>query len=500
MNSNNKTEKNLTNRPPVVVVMGHIDHGKSTLLDYIRKTNTTAKEAGGITQHISAYEAEINIEEGIRKITFLDTPGHEAFCSVRERGTKVADIAILVVSAEDGVKPQTLEALNCIMTDSTPYIIALNKIDRPGANIDKVKQNLAENNVLVEGWGGTVPIVNISAKTGEGVPELLEMIALQSDLEGLKGDPTIPAEGFIIESNLNPKQGISATLIIKNGLIKTGMFVASSGTYTAVRAIENYNGESISEAKFSSPIRIFGWSAGPKVGNKFKTFLSKEEAIKFATESAVGNTKENQKNFSNSSAFLEVIVKTDTFGSLDAVEHELNKLSDEKIAVKIISKDIGAISEKDVKTANIKKSLILGFNVNVDRSAAALAERENTTIKTYKIIYDLIDYVKEKVKEATPVETVEKTIGSAKIIRIFSANKDKQVIGGKLEEGEIKLGSAVKIYRKETLIGNGKIKELQAQKIKTDIVKEGQEFGMMIESKIELVPGDVLKATQLVEK
>jgi translation initiation factor IF-2 len=499
MNPNNKTEKNIISRPPVVVVMGHIDHGKSTLLDYIRKTNTTEKEAGGITQHISAYEAEVMVSEQKRKITFLDTPGHEAFSSVRAHGAKVADIAILVVSAEDGVKPQTIEALDAINEASMPFIVALNKIDRPGANIDKVKQNLAENNILVEGWGGTVPIVNISAKTGEGVPELLEMIALQSDLEDLKGDPKTLAEGFIIESDLNPRQGISATLIIKNGSLKTGLFVSSMGTFAAVRAIENYKGENIPEATFSSPIRIFGWSTGPKVGSEFKTFATKDEASKFAAYSAI-TERENKKDEQTSSAFLEVILKADTFGSLDAVEHEFKKLSNEKIAIKIISKDIGTISEKDIKTANIKKSLVLGFNVNIDRGAEALAEREKITIKTYKVIYDLIDYVKERVKEATPVETIETTTGSAKILRTFSINKDKQVIGCKMEEGEIKSGGTVKIFRRDAEIGSGKIKELQIQKIKTNIAKEGQEFGVMIESKIELAPGDTLKATSLVEK
>jgi translation initiation factor IF-2 len=501
MNSKNKTEKtSISARPPVVVIMGHIDHGKSTLLDYIRKTNTTEKEAGGITQHISAYETEILVGKEKRKITFLDTPGHEAFSSIRLRSTKVADIAILVVSAEDGVKPQTLEALGCINDCSMPFIVALNKIDRAGANVDKVKQNLAENGVLVEGWGGTIPVVAISAKTGEGVPELLEIISLQSDLEELSGNPDIPAEGFVIESDLNPKQGISATLIIKNGTVKTGMFVAVEGSFTAIRSIENYKGENVPEASFSSPIRIFGWSAGPKAGSEFKTFLNKDDAIKFASEKTASKVTDNQKNISDSSAFFEVVIKADTFGSLDAVENELQKLASPKIAVKIISKEVGAISEKDIKTAKIKKSLVLGFNVNTDKGAEALAMRDGVEIKTYKVIYDLIDYVKEKIKENTPVETVEKTTGSAKIIRTFSVNKDKQVIGGKIEEGEIKSGGIVKIFRREALIGTGKIKELQIQKIKTDITKEGQEFGMMIESKIELTPGDTMRATSLIKQ
>ncbi|MEK7634950.1 MAG: translation initiation factor IF-2 [Patescibacteria group bacterium] len=496
MTPKNKTKKLV--RPPIVVIMGHIDHGKSTLLDYIRKANTTEFEAGGITQHISAYEVEIMAGGEKRKITFLDTPGHEAFCSIRARGAKVADIAILVVSSEDGVKPQTLEALDCINKDAIPFIIALNKIDRPGANIDKVKQNLAENGVLVEGWGGNIPAIAISAKTGAGVPDLLEMIALQSDMEELEGDPSIPAEGFVIESDLNPKQGISANLIIKNGYLKTGMFVATSGAYAPIRAIENYKEENISEATFSSPIKIVGWSAGPKVGSEFKTFSKKEEAIKFATETNQNNDICNI--FQNDCISFGVVIKADTFGSLDAVEHELKKLGNEKIAVRIISKDVGDVSENDIKTAKIKNSLILGFNVSTDKSASGLAMRDGIEIKNYQVIYDLVDYVKEKIKEATPVETVEITTGSAKIIRVFSKNRDKQVVGGKIEEGEIKSGGIIKIYRRESFIGTGKIKELQIQKLKADIAREGQEFGTMIESKIDLVPGDVLKATSLIRQ
>lgn len=501
MPQNKKTEKsNLEARSPVVVIMGHIDHGKSTLLDYIRKTNTTKKEAGGITQHISAYEAEVEIGGQKRKITFLDTPGHEAFCSVRARGADIADIAILIISAEDGVKPQTLEALNCITKDGMPFIVALNKIDRTGANIDKTKQDLAENGVLVEGWGGTVPVVAISGKTGEGVPDLLEMIALQSDIEELTGDPSILAEGFVIESDLNPKQGISATLIIKNGSLKTGSFVATAGAYTPVRAIENYKGENIPEATFSSPIKIVGWNTQPMAGFKFKTFLKREEAMDFALNNPELKNTADHKNIPEGVVFLEVIVKADTFGSLNAVEHELQKLGNEKIIVKIISKGVGNITEKDLKTANIKNTLVLGFNIPADKSTEILALRNNTEIKTYKIIYELVDYVKEKIKQNTPMETIKTITGLVKIIRIFGKNKDKQVAGGRMEEGEIKLGSLVEIERRDALIGTGKIKELQIQKIKTDIVKITGEFGMMLESKIELVPGDILKATSLVNQ
>ena len=493
-------------RPPVVVIMGHIDHGKSTLLDYIRKTNTTEKEAGGITQHISAYEAECEVGGQMKKITFLDTPGHEAFNALRERGADVADIAVLVVSAEDGIKPQTIEALNCIKKSAMPYIVALNKIDKPGSNLDKIKQNLAEQNVLVEGWGGTVPCVAISAKTGENVADLLELIVLQSDIEEFKGDPSIEAEGVIIESDLNPQQGISATLIIKNGTLRVGTFVYTNWAYAKIKTIENYKGESIKEATFSSPIKIAGWSAMPAVGSKFQTFSSKEKGEAFATTHPTDQPVEQHTNKEKVSAspetraVFELIIKADTFGSLDALESEIKKISTEKIVVKIISKSIGAITEQDIKTAHTKKSLILGFNVSPNKSTAELALRNNTEIKTFKVIYELLNYLKEKVKEATPVLKIEMMTGSAKILRTFSKNKDKQVIGGRVDEGEIKIGSIVKIMRRESLIGEGKIKELQAQKIKTDVAKTGQEFGMMIESKVELVEGDFLQAVSLVKQ
>jgi translation initiation factor IF-2 len=363
-----------------------------------------------------------------------------------------------------------------------------------------VKQDLAEHGVLVEGWGGAVPAVPVSAKTGEGIPDLLEIISLQADLEGLKGDPSLPAEGFVIESSLNPKQGITATLIIKNGSLQTGQFIVSQDAFVPIRAMENYKGESLREATFSSPVRIVGWNIPPRAGSRFQTFSKREEALEISSKNAEMQADKEQTITDNNNAFLRVVIKTDTIGSLDAVEYELGKLSNEKISIKIISKGVGAITEKDLKTANIKDSLVLGFNVDADKSAEALALRDNTEIKTFKVIYQLVDYVKEKVKEATPTEMVEVMTGSAKILRIFSKNKDKQIVGGRVEEGEIKLSGTVKIFRRDSHIGEGKIKELQSQKIKAEAIAEGQEFGMMIESKTELAQGDMLRAASSVRQ
>ncbi len=483
-----KNQQNLIARAPVVAILGHIDHGKSTLLDYIRKTNTTAKEAGGITQHISAYEVVL---EGGRKITFLDTPGHEAFCAIRERGSRIADIDILVVSAEDGVKPQTIEALKCIKDDGTPFIVAINKIDKPGANIDKTKQNLAENEVLVEGWGGTVPVVAISAKTGQNIEDLLEMILLQADITELKGEEGLPASGFVIESNMNPQKGVSATLLIKDGSLRKGDFVAVKGAWAPVRMIEDYRGVPLINASFSSPIRITGWSGAPAVGEEFQSFGSKIEAEKFAH--TIASHKETLEE-PTSATILPIIIKADTLGSLEAIAHELKKISNEKIEARVVSSSIGAISEKDVKMAIGSKAFVVGFGVSADKNATILAMRDSVEIKTFSIIYELTQWVKEQLDKNTPKENVETVTGKAKILKVFSKAKDKQVVGGKVEMGEIKTGSLVKIFRRDNPIGEGRVRELQAQKIKTGTVVEPQEFGSLLESKIEIFPGDTLVA------
>lgn len=494
-----KNQQKTVKRPPVVVIMGHIDHGKSTLLDYIRKSNSTDKEAGGITQHVSAYESVCEVSGEKRKITFLDTPGHEAFCSIRERSSMVADIAVLVVSVEDGVKPQTKEAIGCIVKDNVPFIVAVNKIDKGGNNLDKIKQNLAENEVLVEGWGGNVPIVGISAKTGEGVNELLEIIVLQADIEDLRGEKEKEAEGFVIESNLNPKEGLSATLIIKDGTLSKNMFVASDGAFAPVRGIKDYTGKNIEEATFSSPVKITGWSAMPTPGKTFKSFKTKDEAQEFSLQKESANVKDIEKENGEIASF-PIIVKADTLGSLDAVEHELKKIKNQKIKVKVVLKGVGAIGENDIKFSNIMKSPVIGFNVNMDKSAESLAQRENTEVKIFDIIYELTDYVKKRLEDATPYSVVETLAGEAKVLKIFSINRDKQVIGCRVEDGEISANFSLKIFRRGALIGEGKIKEIQHQKKKVGSVEKGAEFGMLIESKIEISEGDILKAISLVKQ
>ncbi len=519
-------KKNIVERPPIVVVMGHIDHGKSTLLDYIRKTKIVDKEAGGITQHVSAYEAVYDGSENgtgdgkKRRVTFLDTPGHEAFHTLRSRGAKIADVAILVVSVEDGVKPQTVEALKRIREQNIPFVVAINKIDKPGTDANRTKQSLAENDVYIEGYGGTVSCVPISAKTGEGIPELLEVVFLATDLQELNGDSSALATGLVIESKLDPRKGISATLIIKDGSMKTGDFVVAGGSMTTVRVLENDLGEKISEATFSTPITISGWSELVPAGADFQTFSKSEknealEAVKkFNTEKNTEKIKPGKNSTSNIGqgdsdntspaveiAVLPIVIKADTLGSLEAIRYEIGKIKNDRILPKIISEGVGAIGEGDVKTANgNKKAFVFGFNTKSDAPAKILAERDGISIEIFSIIYKLTERVEELLKENTPKMMVDEVTGSARILRTFSRQRDKQIIGGKVDEGFLAVNNIVKIIRRDVEIGSGRVKGMQQQKKDANEVKAGNEFGALVESKFEIAVGDVLRAFQTVEK
>lgn len=501
--SSKNLQPNIIERPPVICIMGHIDHGKSTLLDYIRKTNIAEKEAGGITQRISAYEVIHKNKDGKNnKITFLDTPGHEAFGAIRSRGVNVADIAVLVVSAEDGVKKQTLEALKCIVDSGIPYIVAINKIDKPGADVEKTKQSLAENEIYIEGYGGAVPWVPISAKTGEGVSELMDMMLLVAEVAELKGDLEKNAEGIAIETNLDSNTGISCTIIIKDGVIRAGMSVVSGCSMASTRMIEDFMGNKITEACFSSPIKITGWSEMPTVGSLFKSFKTKKEAENYVAnfKEKMPPTKAIAKDDPN--VFLvDIILKTDTAGSIEAIEHEIKKIKNDKVKIKIIHSSIGNVSERDVKTAVAKEGVvILAFNTDIDSQARNYAERLNVEIKKFDVIYKLSEWIENTARERTPKFETEETSGLAKIIRIFSKSKDKFVIGGKVESGTISLGEDAKILRREQEIGRGKIKELQHLKKKTSEIKEGMEFGCQIQSTIELAIGDKIESYKIVQK
>ena len=501
-------------RPPVVVVMGHIDHGKSTLLDYIRKSHIVDGEAGGITQHVGAYQAEhIGADGKKHLITFLDTPGHEAFCSIRERGAQAADIAILVVSAEDGVKPQTIEAYKNIKDRGIPFIVAINKIDKPHANIENTKSSLGEHEIYVEGWGGDVPVVPISALKGTGISELLDMVILVADLGDISTDPHTSATGIIIESALDTRKGISATLLIKDGTLGIGSVVVAGDAYVPVRFIEDFKGDKVESATASTPVRILGWESMPTCGSTFVTVKTKKEAEKMVSEfeaearaykgKTVVRPTPQQTDEESEIVILPLVIKADVIGSLEGITHELAKITHDKVQIKIVSEGIGDINENDVKTAMSDPSIILiAFNAAPDKKAVAMIERSAVpiTVVNFSIIYELTAYIEKMLTSKIPKEYIDEMTGRAKIMAVFSKDKDKQVVGGKVESGSIESGNDVRIMRREVEVGRGKIRELQQQKKRTDEVREGYEFGTLIDAKIEIAPGDRIEAIKTVEK
>ncbi|MDB5255272.1 MAG: infB [Candidatus Nomurabacteria bacterium] len=488
-----------TIRPPVVAVMGHIDHGKSTLLDYIRSANVTAGEAGGITQHLSAYQISIPYQGTERGITFLDTPGHAAFTGMRERGAIAADIAILVVSAEDGVKAQTIEALNTIRNAKIPFIVAINKIDRPGANIEKAKQMLAEQEVLVEGYGGDIPWNAISAKVGTGIPELLETILLVADLEELQATPSKNAEGIIIESKLDKQRGITATLMVKDGTLKKSQFVVAGTAITTTRIMENFLGKTIAEAGPSTPVQLVGFDEMPSVGVPVVVFDKKRDAENYIEEqtatvkTADARTKDGEK-------VVPIIIKTDVYGTAEAVEREIKKMNVEGLHIRIITKAVGNIGEADIKHAQgDKDTIILGFNVIIDKSAHDIQEKVQATVQTFDIIYKLTEWLEVELEKRRPRIETREVIGTAKVLKTFSKTKERQVLGCRVESGSITDGAKVSVIRREFNLTTGTVVELQQAKQKVREVTDG-ECGILVECKNDIAPGDILEAFIYVTK
>ncbi len=503
---------NLIERPPVVAVMGHVDHGKSTLLDYIRKTNIVEKEHGGITQHISAYELQHKNADGVmKKITFLDTPGHEAFSNMRARGARAADIAVLVVAADDGVKAQTKEVYDTIIESKTPFIVAINKIDKPGANIEKTKNSLLEAGIYVEGYGGNISVVEVSAKTGAGIDDLLETILLTAELEGLTGNPYVNASGIVIESNLDEKRGISSTLVVKDGTLRKGMFVVVGDTMATTRIFEDFTGTAITSATFSSPISITGFSSSvrifglvkvPKAGEEFRSFETKREAEDFV-EACQTKKQSSEMLIENETLryTIPVIVKTDVAGTGEAIMEEIVKIVSENCGFKIVRAGVGDISESDLTFAQADKNvLIIGFNVKVERTALDANEQIGATIKTFNIIYELTDWLRKQLEDRRPRIEEKSVLGSIKVLKVFNQTKNRLVFGGRVNSGLIKVGSSVDILRRENKIGSGKIVGLQQSKVEAKEVGEGLEFGGMIESDIEIAPGDMLESFTMIKK
>lgn len=488
-------------RPPIVTVVGHIDHGKSTLLDYIRKSNVVEGEAGGITQHLSAYQAVHKNAAGEHLITFLDTPGHEAFGAMRSRGLRVADVAILVVSAEEGAKPQTKEALKLITEAEIPYIVAFTKIDKPGANIERAKHSMLEAQVFLEGLGGEVPWVGVSGKSGEGVPELLDLILLAAELEGLSANPEAPGTGLVIEAHVDKRRGNTATLVVQDGTVESGEFIVAGASIAPVRIMENFLGKAIKSAGPGTPIGVVGFSVLPQVGTAFKAVETKKEAEADAAEASAASRSSASRAAAHADGeektVLPLIIKTDVAGVGEAVMHELEKIpKDPKLEVRVVSRAVGSISEADVKLMSGSQTpgIIVGFNVGVESSAREWAERQGVTIATFDIIYKLAEWLQNIIEERRPRVATHMVFGEAKVLKFFSKASGRVVLGGRVESGSIKDNAEVRIMRRDLELGVGKITSLQSQKRDVKEVESGQEFGAQVKTDVEPAPGDRLEA------
>lgn len=484
-----RTIENKSRRAPIVVVMGHIDHGKTTLLDKIRQSNVAEKETGGITQHIGAYMIEFKSKEGaVEKITFIDTPGHEAFSKMRSRGARVADIALLVVAADDGVKPQTEEALGAIKEAGLPFIVVLNKIDRETADPERAKKELGDKGVILEEWGGKIPIAKVSAKTGEGIAELLEIILLLSQLENLEADFSKKAYGVVIESRLDPKRGQGATLLLQEGVLKKGDFILAGRAALKAKILEDENGKNVEEVYASNAARVVGFDAPVKVGAIFKAFGSSKEM----KEALFGEFKEEARVLvPGGDKTIPLIIKADVAGSLEALESQIGKIDARDSSLVVLRSGVGNITEDDIKFASAtKNSLVIGFRVKIDKSALLLKERFGVKTGIFALIYELEDWVRSEVLKIIGEEKVRKILGTAKILKIFKEDGAKKIVGGRVQSGGILAQKQFTLLRRDFPLGEGKILELQVGKIKTREVLEGGEFGALVDIDLEVAPGD----------
>ena len=501
--------ENLVPRPPVICVMGHVDHGKTSLLDAIRKTNVTDKEAGGITQHIGAYTVNINGQ----KITFLDTPGHEAFTAMRMRGANSTDIAILVVAADDGVMPQTVEAINHAKAAGIEIIVAVNKIDKPGANVERVKQELTEYGLIAEDWGGDTVFVPVSAKSGEGIENLLEMILLTAEVLELKANPNRRARGLVIEAQLDKGRGPVATILVQKGTLKVGDFVSAGAASGKVRAMVDDKGRRVKEAGPSTPVEILGLGDVPNAGEIFLAHENDKEA-KYYAETFVAQNKEKLLEETKSKMSLDdlfsqiqagnlkelnLIIKADVQGSVEAVKQSLLKLSNEEVVVKCIHGGVGAINESDVILASASNAIIIGFNVRPDAQAKATAEREGVDVRLYRVIYQAIEDIEAAMKGMLDPVFEEKVIGHAEVRQIFKASAVGNIAGSYVLDGMFQRGCKVRITREGEQIYEGELASLKRFKDDVKEVKAGFECGLVFDGFDKMQELDVVEAYIMVE-
>ncbi len=496
-----KTEKesgkNLYPRPPIVTILGHVDHGKTTLLDTIRKASVAEKEAGGITQHISAYQAK---KKG-KLITFVDTPGHEAFSGMRERGVSIADIAVLVVAADDGVRPQTKEVIKYLKEKKIPTVVAINKVDKPEANIQRVKQELADNDILIEQWGGNYISAEVSAKQNIGIDELLESILLVSEVEDFKADEKRNALGVVLESHLDTNKGPVATVLIKTGILKVGQDVVVGKTYGRIRRIEDFVGKSLPFAGPSTPVSIMGLVDAPNTNDVLQV-ASGKTAARLKSKNIGDASSDQKERFTSQNMMrkiedekiqkLNIILKSDVQGSLEAIEQILSAIVSDEVAVNYIEVGVGGITESDIKIAAPSKAIIFGFNTEPTTVAKRLAEASGVEIKTYKIIYELVAEVKRLLIEMLPPEIIRTDYGKMEVLAIFKTGKHDMIVGGKVIEGKIVKKSSLEIYHGEKMVGKGSLSNLQQNKVPADEVEKGNECGLVFEGDAKIKEGDII--------
>ena len=500
---------NLVTRPPIITVMGHVDHGKTSLLDYIRKTNVIAGEAGGITQHIGAYNVEL--PDG-RHITFLDTPGHEAFTAMRARGAQLTDLAIIIIAADDAVMPQTVEAINHAQAAGVPMVFAINKIDKPGAQPEKIYQQLSQMNILTEAWGGKYQCQEISAKQGIGVDKLLEKVLLETDMMDLKANPKKLGVGAVIESSLDKGRGFVATVLVQNGTLHKGDMLLSGCFYGRVKAMLNERGQMVSEAGPSTPVSVLGLNGAPSAGEKFNVMLDEKEAKATANKReqliriqgiktqkhmtldeigrriAIGNFKE-----------LNIIVKGDVDGSVEALSDSLIKLSTEEVSVNVIHKAVGAISESDVMLATASDAIIIGFQVRPSSDARNMAEKEGIEIRLYSVIYDAIEEVKDGIEGMLEPEKKEEVTATAVVKQPFKIPKVGTIAGSLVKEGKLTKNTKVRLIRDGIVVYTGELASLRRGKDDAKEVPAGMECGIGIENYNDIKEGDVIEAFQIIE-